>query len=293
MTTVGIIGSGVIGEAAGRGFAKHGIKTIFVDINSEKINKLRSEGFAAMKPEGILEEKIDVYLISIQTPTLEDGVSLEAFKKPFRFIGEAIKNHSGYPVVATRSTVPVGTAKEIVAPLLEEYSGKKAWKDFGVASNPEFLREAKAFEDFLNPNAILIGHEDEKSKEILTKLYSVIDAPIYFMKTMEAEMQKYTHNLFNACKISFFNEQRLVCEQLGLDADKIFEVVAETAEGSYSKKYGLPKMAGYRGACLPKDTKGFIDYAKKKIGFDMIVMKAVDDLNEIWKKKVDAEAEEH
>lgn len=281
---IAIVGSGVVGEASGRGFAEHGHTVTFCDIDEEKLAKFRGEGLTAIRPEELDAHPIDIFFISIQTPTNDEGVDLGPLKKALASVGDAIRNAENSPVVAIRSTVPVGTAREVAAPILEERSGKKAGVDFGVASNPEYLREKSAYDDFLNPRAVTVGSEDERTNAVLVELYESFNAPIYSVTTREAEMQKYTHNLYNAAKISFFNEQRMVCDASGIDADTIFPIVVASAEASWNPRYGTKNLGPYSGTCLPKDIRGFIERTKEKLDMDLPLLEAVEAVNERVKR---------
>lgn len=282
---VAIIGSGVIGEAAGRGLLRHGRDVSFCDIREEKITELKKEGLTAIFPDELPDRVHDVFLVSIQTPTTPEGVDLTYIQKAYRAIGHALKIQKEYAVVATRSTVPVGTAETVVAPILEEASGKRAGVDFSVASNPEYLRELTAFEDFIQPRLIVIGTDDDRAGAVLEELYKPFGAPIHHVTTAEAEMQKYVHNLLNAAKISFFNEQRDICNKLGISADAIFPLVIESAEAIWNPRYGTKNLGAYGGACLPKDVKGFLHFAHTKLGIDMPLLRSVDEVNEAVKRK--------
>lgn len=188
-------------------------------------------------------------------------------------------------MVVIRSTVPPGTTEDILIPILEKYSGKKAGKDFGVCMNPEYLREVSNEEDFKNPWIITIGELDRRSGEMLEKICCHYDCPIAHVSLREAEIQKYAHNLYNACKISFFNEIRMICRAIDVNADKVFELVAKSAEASWNPKYGIRDLGPYGGSCLPKDTVALLSWAKEKLEDSMPLLKAIIKVNEITKEK--------
>jgi len=181
--------------------------------------------------------------------------------------------------------VPPGTTENVLIPILEKHSGKKAGKDFGVCMNPEYLREVSNEEDFKNPWIITIGELDRRSGEMLEEICNHSSCPIVHVSLKEAEIQKYAHNLFNACKISFFNEMRIVCEAVNVDADKVFELVAKSAEASWNQKYGIRDFGPYGGSCLPKDTTAFSAWAKEELENPMPLLKAIIKVNEIVKEK--------
>ena len=162
---------------------------------------------------------------------------------------------------------------------------KKAGEDFGVCMNPEYLRENRNEEDFKNPWLVTIGELDSKSGEAIEGIYDPHKCPIIHLPLEAAEMQKYVHNLFNACKISFFNEMRVVCEAVNVDADKVFELVVKSAEAQWNPQYGIRDFGAYGGTCLPKDTTAFMAWAKDELGKSMPLLRAVIRVNDITKER--------
>lgn len=275
---IAIIGSGVVGQATGKGFfEKSGFPVSFFDIDEEKIQKLKKEGYEASTPDEI-SNQVDVFFICIQTPTEGDKSNLGPIKEALKSVGYSLRENRNRPVIIVRSTVPVGTLEEVVIPTLEKFSERKAGEDFDVCSNPEFLREKSALSDFLDPRIIIFGCLNEEVSTLMKSLYAAFKVPIVRLSPKEAEYQKYLHNIFNATKISFFNEQRAICKELGLDAEKIFETVTQSSEAFWNPKYGIKDFGPYGGACLPKDVKAFIGWAEKK-GCNVSILKAVDDVN--------------
>jgi nucleotide sugar dehydrogenase len=204
-------------------------------------------------------------------------------------LGKKLKNKKKYFVVVVRSTVLPGTTEYIVIPILEKESGKKAGVDFGVAMNPEYLREKNAEDDFQNPWIITIGSLDRKSRNFKSKIYQKFDCPIHHLSLREAETQKYVHNLFNAVKIAFFNEMRMVCDSIGISPEKIFEITVDSAEGSWNKKYGIGNFGPFDGMCLPKDTQAFLNWSKKnKLQLDVLegAIKSNKKFEIFWKKQL-------
>jgi UDPglucose 6-dehydrogenase len=162
-----------------------------------------------------------------------------------------------------------------LVPVLEKYSGLKAGRDFGVCMNPEFLREKSSVEDFLNPDRIVIGSLNERSGEVLERLYSSFKSPIIKTDLDTAEMIKYASNLFLASKISFFNEIHLICQQVGLDSKMVSEAVSlDKRIGKYGVYGGKP----FSGMCFPKDLAAFITFAKSK-GVNPKLLEAVEEVN--------------
>jgi len=272
---IAIIGAGYVGLAVGMGFVLLGNEVVFVDVNDDIIKKINAsqppiyeEGLEDLmrnnrgkyRAEKSLERAIadsDIAFIAVNTPSREDGsVDLRYLKEATVKLGKALRNLNCFYVVVVKSTVPPGTTENVVKPILEEYSGKKAFQDFGLAVNPEFLREGTAIKDFLNPDRIVIGVNDERSREILEELYSPIPAPKLVVDLKTAEIIKYVSNAFLATKISFANEIGNLCRKLGIDSWKVFEGVGlDHRIGPHLLRPGL----GWGGPCLPKDVRALIN----------------------------------
>jgi len=292
---ISVIGSGYVGLVIGMGFVKLGNEVTFVDVDERKIRMINNaqppiyekdleelmrefqEKYCVTKDyhEAILNS--DVTLIAVGTPSREDGsIDLTYIEQASREIGKVLREKCDYHVVVVKSTVLPGTTENVVKPILEKESGKRAFDDFGLAMNPEFLREGVALRDFLNPDRIVIGVQDEKTKEILEKLYVPIDSPKFFTDIKTAEMIKYASNAFLATKISFANEIGNICKKLGIDSWKVFEGVGlDHRISPHFFRTGI----GWGGSCFPKDVKAFIRKAKE-VGEDPIILKAVVEVNE-------------
>ena len=292
---ISIIGSGYVGLITGMGFVKLGNEVIFVDVDDKKIEMINN----AQPPiyEKGLEELMiafkgkyhatkdyrrailssNVTFIAVGTPSKEDGsIDLKYVEAASKAIGEALKDKKEYHVVVIKSTVLPGTTENIVRPIIEKHSRKRAFKDFGLAMNPEFLREGIALRDFLNPDRIVIGVQDERTKEVLKELYAPIDAPKLFTDIKTAEMIKYASNAFLATKISFANEIGNICKKLGIDSWKVFEGVGlDHRISPYFFKTGI----GWGGSCFPKDTRALIRKAEE-LGEDPIILKAIVEVND-------------
>ena len=282
---IAVIGSGFVGKAAGKGFLALGHDTTFVDINTILIESLNSEGLEACNIGASCSNDRDIYIVSVLTPTINDSLDFRFIDSALASLGRVIKTNANWPIVVIRSTVPPGTVESRFIPILEKYSEKKVEKDFGIAMNPEFLREVTAEEDFMHPWIVVLGTREPKVAQILEELYQPFKAPIIQMTIKEAEMMKYVHNIYNANKVSFFNEMRLVAELVGVDADKVFNTVIESAEASWNKKYGIRNMGPFGGSCLPKDTLAFLSWADDKIKHKMPLLHAVIGVNEELKNK--------
>lgn len=282
-----VIGSGVVGQATGKGLIAVGHNVVFCDTNAGTLDALKKQGHQVCLPDLIEQEKdIKAFFLSLPTPTVNNEIKLDYLKSAAANLGAGyLKNNNDYCVVVIRSTVSPGTTEKQLIPILEENSGKKAGKDFGLCMNPEYLREGSNEEDFKNPWIITIGELDTKSGKSLEKIYGSRKCPIVHISLIEAEMQKYVHNIFNACKISFFNEMRMICDTIGVDANKVFELVAKSAEASWNQTYGIRNFGPYGGSCLPKDTTAFLSWAKKELSSDMPLLEAVIRVNETIKGK--------
>jgi UDPglucose 6-dehydrogenase len=177
-----------------------------------------------------------------------------------------------------RSTVLPGTTERRITTILERMSGKRAGVDFGVAMNPEFLRQISSEKDFARPWITVIGTSDTRTAGILDKLFRPFGALIVHCTPSEAEMVKYVNNIYNAVKISFFNEMHPICEELGVDSDLVGATVARSAEGLWNSLYGTRGGVPYGGACLPKDTQAFLAFAREH-GWEHRMLQATVDVN--------------
>jgi len=282
MKNIAVIGSGVVGSATGKGFLSKGHDVTFYDLRNETVDALLGEGYRAKHIDSLDVSGHDIYCLSVSTPTEKGKINLQYLESAVRNLAKKLRDKKEYFVVVVRSTVLPGTTEDLVIPIMERESGKKAGKDFGVAMNPEYLREKNAEEDFKSPWIITIGSLDEHSKQFLTEIYQDFNCPIHQLSLREAEAQKYIHNLFNAVKIAFFNEMRMVCDLIDVDPDRIFEITADSAEGSWNKKYGIKNFGPFNGACLPKDAQAFLTWSKK-FNIHMDVLNGAIDSNEKFK----------
>lgn len=279
MTSIIIMGAGVVGTATGMGFAQYGHGVTFIDINQDRLDALRREGYAASDTVVLGDEPTIVFL-TLPTPNNGYRWDLDNIKAGTRAVGAALRASSALHTVVVRSTVPPGTCDEIVGPLLEETSGRAVNEGFALASNPEFLRARSAYEDFLHPRMTVIGSRSPRTLERLDDLLRPFGGELRrYCEPKTAELIKCTHNLFNATKISFWNELWQVSERLGLDAATVADTVARSSEASYNTDYGIAGGTPYGGACLPKDTKGFLGFAAA-LGVEVPMAAATDRVNE-------------
>ncbi len=291
---IGIIGCGYVGTVTGAGFTELGNEVIFVDIDQKKVDTLNS----ARSPifERGLEELIvknrerlhatvdfrellnsNILFICVGTPSKDDGsMDLKYIKSAAADIGKALTKDANYHVVVVKSTVIPGTTEEIVKTTIESSSNKKAFSDFGIAMNPEFLREGNAVDDFFNPDRIVLGVEDERSRRILERLYTPFTCPKLITTIKTAEMIKYVSNSFLATKISFANEIGNLCKTLGIDAYDVFTGVGldQRINPSFFRA-GI----GFGGSCFPKDVRALIVKAEE-LGENPQILKAVIKVND-------------
>ena len=288
---ISIIGTGYVGLVSGTCFAETGNKVICVDIDDNKIQKLRSGDIPIYEPQldvlfernvrqGRLQftnslkeavDQTDLIFLALPTPPGEDGsADLSYVLNVAKDLGEII---SDYKVIVDKSTVPVGTAEKVTAAIQ-----KNAKVNFDVVSNPEFLREGFAVEDFLKPDRVVIGTSSERAKKIMEELYRPFvrqGNPIIFMDEKSAELTKYAANSFLATKISFMNEIANICELLEADVDKVrIGIGSDTRIG---KRFLFPGI-GYGGSCFPKDVQALIR-SSKKVGYDFKILNSVEEVN--------------
>jgi UDPglucose 6-dehydrogenase len=279
MARVFIMGGGVVGTATGAGLREIGHDVTFVDILPERIEWLRAQGFDATNELALQAEPAFVFLT---LPTPHDGrrYDLSVFTKGVGDVGKALRDSESVHTIIVRSTVPPGTTEGLVRTTLESTSGKRAHHGFALASNPEFLRAASAADDFRWPWMTIVASRNKRTQERVAQLLLPFGGQ---MKTYDdpatAEFIKCAHNIYNASKISFWNEMWQVAERLGLNGDEIAETVADSAEGSFNRQYGIRGGAPYGGVCLPKDTNGFLGFASE-LGMEMPLLDAVIRVNE-------------
>jgi len=289
---IAIIGSGYVGLVTGIGFAELGHEIVFIDIDERKVNIINSrkppifeKGLEELMEKNKMKfhattdynavSESEVIFICVGTPPAEDGsMDLSFVKEASKMIGKNLGD--SYPVVVVKSTVLPGTTEEIVKPIIEEVSGKRAFEDFGLAMNPEFLREGNAVYDFFNPDRIVIGAKDPKTKSFLEELYRPFNCPKLVTDIKTAEMIKYASNAFLATKISFANEIGNICKKLGIDIYEVFEGVGlDHRINPAFFRAGI----GFGGSCFPKDVKALIRKAEE-LGENPKILKAVIEVNE-------------
>jgi GDP-mannose 6-dehydrogenase len=291
---VAVIGLGYVGTTTAACLASDGHEVVGVDINPTKVAMVSqgespiiefgiAERLEAARREGRLSATVsaaeavtasDISLICVGTPSHPNGsLNLEHLVAATRSVGAALADCGRYHVVAVRSTMLPGTLAQEIIPVLEAVSGKRAGPDFGVAVNPEFLREGNAVEDFRNPPFTLIGEFDERSGAVLADLYSGVDAPLVRTGVREAESVKYASNIFHALKISFANEMGMLLHRLGVDPFRVMDIFEMDTQLNISAAYLRPGFA-FGGSCLPKDLRAAL-HAARSNDLDLPVLEAI------------------
>jgi UDPglucose 6-dehydrogenase len=274
-----IVGTGYVGLVTGACFAKLGHTVICVDIDPEKVQKINNsippiyeqgldnllstykENLTATTDYQTALKTTDVTFLCVGTPSMKNGsIDISYLKEATKQIATTLKNKQSWHLVVVKSTVLPGTTQQIVLPLLEKHSGKKVGTGIGLAMNPEFLKEGVAIQDFLQPDRIIIGFYDEKSRTTLRELYKNFACPIVETSFSAAEMIKYASNAFLATKISFINEIGNLCKKLNIDT---YEVATGMGLDSRIGRPFLDSGIGWGGSCFPKDVDALITWAKE------------------------------
>ena len=294
---IAIVGTGYVGLVSGTCFAEMGVDVTCIDVNAAKIEQL-NQGIIPIYEPGLEElvhknvkagrlhfgtdlanvlDNVEVVFSAVGTPPDEDGsADLKYVLEVARTVG---RNMNKYLVVVTKSTVPVGTAKKVKHAIREELEKRGAEVEFDVASNPEFLKEGAAVDDFMRPDRVVVGVESEKAREIMKRLYRpfmLTNDRMLFTDIPSAEMIKYAANSMLATRISFMNDIANLCELVGANVNMVRKGIgSDTRIGA---KFLYPGC-GYGGSCFPKDVKALIKTAEQN-GYEMRVLKAVEDVNE-------------
>ena len=294
---IAVVGTGYVGLVSGACLAETGVTVTCVDVDASKIQKLNEGGIPIYEP-GLsdivarnraderlffttsLKEalvKADAVFIAVGTPPDEDGsADLKYVLGVAREIGELLEN---YMVVVTKSTVPVGTNQKVKKAIAAELERRGMNIKFDVASNPEFLKEGDAVNDFMMPDRIVVGVETERARKVMERLFhafSLNNIPLYFMDIPSAEMTKYAANSMLATRISFMNDIANLCEIVGADVEAVKKGIG--SDTRIGKKF-LNAGCGYGGSCFPKDVKALIKTGDER-GYGMEVLKAVELVND-------------
>src|SRR5918997_780133 len=297
---IAVIGTGYVGLVTGACFAEFGVDVTCVDVDAAKIERLSAGDIPIYEPGldkiveknmkagrlhfttdlGAAVEEALVIFLAVGTPPKEDGSA------DLRFIEEAARqvaeHMNGYKVIVTKSTVPVGTGEHLRR-LIQEHQRQR--HNFGVVSNPEFLREGAAINDFMRPDRVVIGTRDEEAVAIMRDLYRplyLIDTPVVITSLEAAELTKYAANAFLATKISFINEIANLCDRIGCD---VHDVARGIGMDNRIGRYFLHPGPGYGGACFPKDTTALMSVAKE-YGGEARIVEAVVEVNRLQRERM-------
>ena len=294
-----------MGLVTGTCLAETGNHVVCVDIDEAKVARLQKGEITIFEPglEKLFERNIsekrlsfttslqeglehgEIIFLALPTPPGEDGsADLKYVLDVATQIGKMIKD---YKVVVDKSTVPVGTAERVKAAIAENYKG-----EFDVVSNPEFLREGVAVDDFMKPDRIVIGTSSDRARKLLSELYAPYvrqGNPILFMDKRSAELTKYAANAFLATKISFMNEIALVCEKLGADVDMVRKGIG--SDERIGRRFLFPGI-GYGGSCFPKDVKA-LRHSSREADYDFKILNAVEEVNEYQKVHLVSKIKKH
>lgn len=289
---IAVVGTGYVGLVAGTCFAESGNNVICVDVDENKVAKLKAgeipiyePGLEEMVQKNVEEDRLSfttdidaavkeslVIFIAVGTPPGEDGSA--DLRHVLAAAGSVGKAMNGYKILVDKSTVPVGTARKVADAVSAETS-----HPFNVVSNPEFLKEGAAIDDFMKPDRVVIGTDDPRVAEIMKELYAPFvrtGNPIIIMDVQSAELTKYAANAMLATRISFMNEIANICERVGADVTKVRQGIGTDS------RIGMPFLfpgAGYGGSCFPKDTRAIISTAAE-FGYQFKIMESVEDVND-------------
>jgi len=288
---IAVIGTGYVGLVTGTCFAETGNKVTCVDIDKAKVDKLSAGQITIYEPglekiflRNIKEERLkfsteleeaivdaQIIFLALPTPPGADGsADLKYVLGVADHLGKILK---GYKVIVNKSTVPVGTADKVKAAIAKNFQG-----EFDVVSNPEFLREGVAVDDFMKPDRVVVGTKSERAKKLMSELYSPFvrqGNPVIFMDERSSELTKYAANSFLATKISFMNEVAQLCERMGADVDMVRRGIG--SDDRIGKRFLFPGI-GYGGSCFPKDVQALI-MSSDEVHYEFEILKAVEKVN--------------
>lgn len=295
-----VLGLGYVGAVSAGCLAKDGHEVIGVDPERTKVDLINAGKTPIIEKDigEIIHEQVasgrlrattevgdavrhtDLALVCVGTPSLPNGgIDLTYVKRVCQQIGEVIATHQGAPVIVMRSTMLPGTMREVVIPILEKYSGKKAGEEFGLCINPEFLREGTAVHDYYHPPKTVIGELSRSSGELLANLYAKTPGPMIRTDVDTAEMVKYADNCWHGLKVGFANEIGALCKALGVDAHRVMEIFCKDQKLNLSPYYLKPGFA-FGGSCLPKDLRALL-YKAKTLDVVLPILSSVLPSNEL------------
>ena len=305
-----VVGQGYVGLVTAACLAKNGNVVVGLDIDEEKIRKLQQGEIPIYEPglsevikecaadgrlkfeadKAVAYENAELIFVCVDTPSQEDGsADMSRVQQAASDIGKHLKK---YTVIVNKSTVPIGTSDVVKNIIKEELVKRGVELEFDVVSNPEFLKEGSAVQDFLKPDRIVVGVSSERAKEKLSELYRPLTLnghPIFFMRPIDAEMVKYAANSALACKISFINQIAKICDGVGADIDEVRKGMC--SDNRIGKKFYYPGI-GYGGSCFPKDVQALVKIAEEK-GIQTPLLSAVHAVNEEQKKYILTKIDQH
>lgn len=295
---ISVFGMGYVGVVSAACLTHNGHTVIGVDTNETKTGLVNAgtspiieKDVAAFLSEAHADEMLsattdaaeavansNLSLVCVGTPSRKNGsLDTSIVEKVCEEIGAAIKLKDDYHCVVIRSTMLPGTIKEVVIPALEETSGKKAGHDFGLAINPEFLREGTAVYDFYNPPKTVIGSLSERDADLVAALYEDLDAPLFKVSIEVAEMTKYVDNVWHALKVAYGNEIGNICKPLGIDSHAVMEIFCQDTKLNIAPTYLKPGFA-FGGSCLPKDLRA-LNYKAQDLDLSVPLIRSISESN--------------
>ena len=296
---ISVLGLGYVGAVSAGCLAQEGHEVIGVDTEPTKVNLINSGRSPIIEKDinGIIERQVrdgrlsattdvasairqtDMSLVCVGTPSRPNGdIDLKFVRRVCEQIGAALRNHDGAPVVVIRSTMLPGTMANVVIPILEQSSGRRAGVEFGVCINPEFLREGTAVHDYFNPPKTVIGELNRASGDLLASLYAKLQAPLIRTDIETAEMVKYADNAWHALKVGFANEVGNLCKGLGVDSHRVMDIFCQDTKLNLSRYYLKPGFA-FGGSCLPKDLRALL-YKAKALDVSLPILSSILPSNE-------------
>lgn len=297
---ISVFGLGYVGSVTAACLSKTVSAVVGVDVNPVKVDLVNSGkaplielGLAEMVAEAVAEKRLtattdsreavmatDLSLVCVGTPSRPNGdLDISHIRSVCAEIGAALRDKQGRHTVVIRSTVLPGTLHKHVIPVLEEASGKKAGRDFGVGNNPEFLREGTAVADFFNPPKTVIGAVDDETAEEIAALYTGIPGPMIRTSIEVGEMVKYSDNVWHALKVAFANEIGTICKAIGIDSHKVMDIFCQDTKLNISSYYMRPGFA-FGGSCLPKDVRA-LNYRARVLDAETPVIASIMRSNEV------------
>ena len=297
--SVSVFGLGYVGCVSAACLAREGNTVVGVDVSRSKVDMIRA-GTATIVENGIGElvtemvasgkltattnvgdavMRTEISLVCVGTPSQANGgLDLAYVRRVAAEIGAALRTKDAWHVVVIRSTVLPGTTADVVTPILEEASGKKAGVDFGVSMNPEFLREGTSIKDFDDPPFTVIGANDDRTATTVGSLYAGLSAPVHVVALEVAEMVKYSCNCFHGLKVAFGNEIGAICKALNVDSHEVMRIFCEDTKLNIAPTYLRPGFA-FGGSCLPKDLRA-LSYRARQLDIETPVLTATMVSNE-------------